>query len=119
MDEDVSGEKQSLFLTLIQCVILSDTIICYSLCLESAPHGWRTCRALQGKGNVIHHFGSVLIEFLFQFHPLAFFLHYEAMLFQRSFHLINVYVCTQQKVINQTCICTLHNVSGVWMRKCG
>lgn len=45
-DEDVSGEKQALFLILIQCMILNDTIICYSLCLESAACGWRSCRAL-------------------------------------------------------------------------
>lgn len=107
---------RDLFLTLIQCMILSNSIICYSVCLESAACGRRTRRALRSKCSVIHHFGSTLHRnFYSSFTIFISFLF--CIMKQRSFRLIYVYVCTQQKAINQTCICILHNVSRVWMKK--
>lgn len=40
--------------------VLSDSIIWYSLCLESAACGRGSRCALPGSGSVIHHFGGVL-----------------------------------------------------------
>lgn len=62
VNEDVSGEAETLFLILIPGVILSAPVICYSVCLESAAGGteiWLRLRQAEG-GSVIHHFGSTL-----------------------------------------------------------
>lgn len=59
----MSAERlKILFLILIPAVILSDPVICYSVCLESAAGGTEISprfRQAEG-GGVIHHFGSTL-----------------------------------------------------------
>lgn len=87
-------------------LLLSDCILCYSLCLESAG----LCEA-ETTWFII---SVAYSRFLFLFHPLVSLFIMKLCYSTYSISIFLTCVCTQQKAINQMCICSLHNVSGVW-----
>ena len=96
-------------------MILSGSIICYSLCSSQLPVDGELAVPCEAEAAWFIILVAPSIEFLFHFHPLLLLLFFcitmQLCYFRDPFHLIYVYVCTQQKAINQTSICTLHNVS--------